>query len=299
MSTLHAPHSLLERYGVAAPRYTSYPTAVDGENNAAPHEFDAGLRAAAAHTDDPLALYVHISFCAELCLYCGCNVHITCNNTRGPDYVQHLKQQLAFAAECGLGARSLTQHHWGGGTPTWLPCDLIEERCVALREVFRPAPDAEVATEVDPRVTTDAQLALLGRLGFNSLSLGVQDFDPVVQQAVKREQSYEETQRVIETGRAHGFRSVNSDWIYGLPYQSAVGFDATVQRTIALRPERVALFHYAHVPFSAHGIPQDYVRRGDPYENELRETFALVCVRLPQHWNPPRFIASANSERLA
>ena len=249
MSALQVPRALLERYAVAAPRYTSYPTAVDWKNNATAEEYDAAVSAAATRSNEPLALYVHIPFCQELCLYCGCNVHITRNNSRGPVYVQHLKEQIAHAAQRGLGARPLTQHHWGGGTPTWLPCELIEELCSAISAVFRPAPNAEVAIEVDPRVTTDAQLALLGRLGFNRLSLGVQDFDPQVQQAVKREQSYEETQRVIEVGRASGFRSVNIDLIYGLPHQTVAGFNDTVQRTITLRPERVALFHYAHVPW--------------------------------------------------
>ncbi len=249
MTGLSVPRELLERYAIAAPRYTSYPTAVDWNGAVGAAHWGDALRAAAGRNSAPLALYVHVPFCEALCLYCGCNVHITRNTSRGPEYIRILERELRTAAEAGLGARTLTQHHWGGGTPTWLPPELLERLFRAVTGVFRHEAGAEIAIEVDPRVTTPEQLALLGRLGFNRLSLGVQDFDPVVQEAVHREQSFELTRDIIAESRARGFRSVNIDLISGLPHQTRAGFASTVQQTLTLAPDRVALFHYAHVPW--------------------------------------------------
>jgi oxygen-independent coproporphyrinogen-3 oxidase len=249
MSGLAVPRELLQRYAIAAPRYTSYPTAVDWNGNAGSADWAQALTAAATRPKQPLALYVHVPFCEALCLYCGCNVHITRNTSRGPAYVELLEKELHSAAAAGLGVRKLTQHHWGGGTPTWLPAELLERLFHAVSSVFQHEPGAEIAIEVDPRVTSMEQLALLGRLGFNRLSLGVQDFDPVVQAAVHREQSFELTRDLIVEARARGFRSVNVDLIYGLPHQTRAGFASTVQQTLSLAPDRVALFHYAHVPW--------------------------------------------------
>lgn len=242
------PVELLERYATSAPRYTSYPTAVDWKNDAPPSAYPEHLARSAAE-NERCAVYVHIPFCEELCLYCGCNVVITHNHQKAVTYRERLTEEIVAVAKAQGRRRTVTQYHWGGGTPTYLK----EEEIQALQEAFLAhfdlAHDAEVAIEVDPRVTSRGQLRLLGRLGFNRLSLGIQDFDVKVQEAVRRVQSYDETRAVILEGRASGFSSVNVDLIYGLPHQTFSGFATTLEQVLTLAPERVALFHYAHVPW--------------------------------------------------
>lgn len=242
------PRALLEKYATSAPRYTSYPTAVDWTSSFDPASYPALLERAAQSTD-PLSVYVHLPYCAELCLFCGCNVVISRNKDRMTTYVDHLVREFEFVAARGVGARPVRQYHWGGGTPTQLPLALMQRVHAAFARAFTLAPDAEVALEVDPRVTTAEQIAWLASVGFNRVSMGVQDFDPAVQKEVKREQSEEQTRAVIDVSRAHGIKSVNIDLIYGLPRQTRESFAHTTERVIAIRPERVALFHYAHVPW--------------------------------------------------
>ena len=239
---------MISRYATAAPRYTSYPTAVDWLNQADLGNYDQRL-ARAGREGGPISVYVHLPFCEHLCLFCGCNVHITHNRTKSAHYLDVLLREIEAVGRTGLGVRPLTQLHYGGGTPTFFSADELTRLSQAIFAVFKPEPGAEIGLEVDPRVTTEAQIRGLASLGFHRLSLGVQDFDPQVQAAINRIQSVEETRRVVDVGRACGFRSVNIDLIYGLPYQTREGFQRTMDEVLQMRPERVALFHYAHVPW--------------------------------------------------
>jgi oxygen-independent coproporphyrinogen-3 oxidase len=245
---LHVPRELLTKYATSAPRYTSYPTAVDWSPDFDPNRYPELLERAAS-SNEPLSVYVHLPFCAELCLFCGCNVIISRSKKRMRTYVDALESEFAFVAARGVGARRVRQYHWGGGTPTQMSIAELERVQAAFHRAFTLDADAEVAVEVDPRVTTKEQVAWLAENGFNRVSLGVQDFEPAVQEAIKREQSEAQTRAVIDAARAAGIPSINIDLIYGLPFQTIASFARTIERVIAIRPERIALFHYAHVPW--------------------------------------------------
>jgi oxygen-independent coproporphyrinogen-3 oxidase len=249
MSLPHVPRSLLEKYATSAPRYTSYPTAVDWSKDFDPGRYPDLLKDAAERGEEPLSVYVHIPFCPERCLFCGCNVVITRNEERVEHYLANLERELEHVRATGIGKRRVLQYHWGGGTPTHLNLEQIERVQAAFRKTFELAPEAEIAIEIDPRITTAAQIELLAKLGFNRVSLGLQDLDEAVQKDIKRVQSEEETRAIVDAASASGFESVNIDLIYGLPRQSVEGFRKTVERVLDIRPERVALFHYAHVPW--------------------------------------------------
>ncbi len=248
VAELAAARGLLEKHATNAPRYTSYPTAVDWTR-----EFDAesypALLARAASSDEPLSLYVHLPFCAKMCLFCGCNVVVSKSVSRIDAYLERLEKEFDFVGASGIGRRKVRQCHWGGGTPTQLSVAQMERVQRAFERNFELARDAEVAIEVDPRVTTREQVAWLAARGFNRVSLGVQDFDPRVQEAIARVQSEEETRAIVDAAREHGIGSVNIDLIYGLPHQTPASFERTIERVLEIRPERVALFHYAHVPW--------------------------------------------------
>jgi len=248
------PRELLARYATAAPRYTSYPTAVDwGAGADAPFDPDTYptrlAHAADARPDEPLSFYTHVPFCAELCLFCGCNVQISRSGERYDRYLDAVERELETVAASGIGRRPIQQLHWGGGTPTSLDLAQLERLFRTITDRFRLGDGAEVSLEVDPRVTTDEQIALLAGLGFNRVSLGIQDFEGDVQAAIKRIQSVDATRRLIEGARESGIESINVDLIYGLPHQTREGFARTIQEVLHLAPERVALFHYAHVPW--------------------------------------------------
>ncbi len=241
---------LLQRYDRPGPRYTSYPTAPQFHTGFTADDYEAALARASERVGDPLSLYVHIPFCEARCSYCGCSVVISPH--RGPEerYLEAIEGELAMVAG-RLGARrTLNQLHWGGGTPTFLTPDQTRRLFRAIGRHFRLAPGAEVAIEVDPCVTCDEHLEALRELGFNRISLGVQDLDPRVQEAVKRVQPLELTAHMVDRARELGFASVNVDLIYGLPYQTADSFAGTVDRIVErLSPDRVAVFSYAHVPW--------------------------------------------------
>lgn len=252
MSTLSASTStaeLLSRYDRPGPRYTSYPTA--NEFHAGFTEADYRARLVAADQEDgaPLSLYAHLPFCEERCLFCGCNVVITRHRDVAHGYLDHLLMEVDLLARHLPHRRQLSQMHWGGGTPTYYPPADLARLFTAIGSHFTFTPDAEIGIEVDPRVTTDAQVTLLRGLGFNRISMGVQDFAPEVQAAVHRVQSYELTRALIARSRAEGFQSVNVDLIYGLPYQSVTGFARTLEQVVILRPERVAVYSFAYVPW--------------------------------------------------
>jgi oxygen-independent coproporphyrinogen III oxidase len=241
---------LLGRYDRPGPRYTSYPTAPQFHTEFHEADYVAALRRAAARTDEPLSLYLHLPFCEARCTYCGCNIVILPQHGREERYLDTVDRELEMVAG-HLGARrALAQVQWGGGTPTYLSPAQCRRVFASIRRHFRLAPGAEVAIEVDPCVTTVDHLEALRELGFNRISLGLQDLDERVQHAVARVQSLALTRSLVERARALGFTSVNVDLIYGLPYQTPESFGATIDAVIAeLAPDRVATFSYAHVPW--------------------------------------------------
>jgi oxygen-independent coproporphyrinogen-3 oxidase len=239
------PAELLRRLDVPAPRYTSYPTVPAWSERFGAADHAEALRRVGK---EPISIYVHLPFCKELCSYCGCNVVITRDQSRVERYLDSLEREIALAASL-LGPRRLVERlHLGGGTPTFLDERQLLRLWRALTGAFTIARDAEVALEIDPVVTRREQLALLAGFGFNRLSMGVQDFDPDVQRAVNRIQSVEETAAAIEYARLLGFGSINLDLIYGLPRQTIERFTATMEKVVALAPDRVAVFSFAYLP---------------------------------------------------
>ena len=240
---------LLARYDKPGPRYTSYPTAVEFSDRFTEADYRERLSAADARGAEPLSVYAHLPFCEERCLYCGCNVVITRHRDVADQYLEHLLLEVDLLAGLLPHRRRVSQMHWGGGTPTYYPAAELERLFRAFAARFEFTKDAEIGIEVDPRVTTREQVTRLAALGFNRISLGVQDFDPDVQRAVHRIQGYDLTRELVEGARAEGFQSVNIDLIYGLPYQSLDAFQRTLDQVIAIRPDRVAVYSFAFVPW--------------------------------------------------
>lgn len=248
--TLNVTGDLLEKYNVPGPRYTSYPTAPEWLDTFGPADFEKTLEESnAARPIRPLSLYMHLPFCESLCLFCGCNVVINKNKEVARPYIRNLKWEIDQFAKRLAPSRSVVQFHWGGGTPTYLDASQMEDLFSYTKERFTFAEDAEIGLEVDPRVTSAEQVSTLHRLGFNRISMGVQDFNPLVQKTIHRIQSYELTRDLFELCRAQGFESINIDLIYGLPHQTPDTFVETVDKVIALNPDRIAMFSYAHVPW--------------------------------------------------
>ncbi len=242
---------LLRRYDISGPRYTSYPTAdrfVEAFGEADYLQALQQRRTGAAAMALPLSLYVHIPFCESLCYYCACNKIITKHHDRGAEYLRYLAREVDLhTAQLGTG-QVITQLHLGGGSPTFLSDAELRELMAMLKRSFNFAPGGEYSIEVDPRTVDATRLKTLADLGFNRLSFGVQDFDPAVQKAVHRIQPAEQVFALVETARNLGFESVNVDLIYGLPLQTPESFDRTLAQVNALRPERIALYAYAHLP---------------------------------------------------
>ena len=240
---------LVTKYDQFGPRYTSYPTADRFHDGFGPAQYVEAL-AARNHErpGQPLSLYVHLPFCNTICYYCACNKVLTKDHGRSAKYIRYLDREIALVRALIEGAPPVVQLHWGGGTPTFLSREEMATLMQALRSRFAFAPDAEVSIEVDPRKVEPDTIAYLGELGFNRLSVGIQDFDPHVQAAVNRIQSEAETRAVMDAARRSGFVSVNADLIYGLPMQTVEGFSATLDRVIDASPDRIALYSYAHVP---------------------------------------------------
>ena len=273
---------LLARYDRPGPRYTSYPTAPHFHDGFGEEAYRERLAEAAGRPDEPLSIYVHIPFCEARCTYCGCNVVISPHHGPEQDYLDSVESELDLLAEALGDRRRLNQLHWGGGTPTYLTPGQCEQLHTAITDRFQLTADAEVAIEADPGVTSVDHLKTLRRLGFNRLSLGVQDVDPHVQQAVGRHQPVERTRELMREARRLGFESVNVDLIYGLPLQTAAGFRASVRRVIdELGPDRVACFSYAHVPWIK------------PHQRNLDES------ALPRGWEKFRLFTAAAEEFAA
>ena len=243
---------LLQKFDVPGPRYTSYPTADRFVEAFGAEDYIQALeqrRAGMAKTTSmPLSLYVHIPFCESLCYYCACNKIITKHHSRAAEYLRYLSREVDLhVAHVGKG-HVVSQLHLGGGSPTFLSDDEIRELMALLRRSFTFAPGGEYSIEIDPRTVDAARLRNLAELGFNRLSFGVQDFDPAVQKAVHRIQPVEQVFSLVATARELGFESVNVDLIYGLPMQTPESFDRTLAQVVELRPDRIALYAYAHLP---------------------------------------------------
>jgi oxygen-independent coproporphyrinogen-3 oxidase len=240
---------LVERYDRPGPRYTSYPTAVEFHTGFGAIDYAARLAEAATRRDAPLSLYVHVPFCESRCAYCGCAVVATRKREVAETYLEYLGREIAMLAAALGGRRRVVQYHWGGGTPTYLSTGQIARLDGIVQRHFDVAEDAERAIEIDPRVTTREQLLLLRRLGFNRLSFGVQDFNKSVQEAIQRNQTEGQTRELYRAAREAGFESINFDLVYGLPKQTLATFEQTLKIVGTMRPDRIAVYSYAHVPW--------------------------------------------------
>ncbi|HTP52626.1 MAG TPA: oxygen-independent coproporphyrinogen III oxidase [Anaeromyxobacteraceae bacterium] len=240
---------LIRKYDRPGPRYTSYPTAPEWSESFGPAQFAESLERADAQTG-PLSVYVHLPFCREMCRFCGCNVVATHDRTRADEYLDVLEREVALVAARLPHRRTATQLHWGGGTPTFLDEKQLTRCHSILAREFNFAKDAELAIEIDPAITTRSQIERLSELGFNRISMGVQDFDARVQETVGRIQGEKETADLVQAARDHGFRGVNLDLIYGLPYQTQDTWRRTLDKILRIHPDRMAVFGFAWVPWA-------------------------------------------------
>lgn len=243
---------LLSRMDTPGPRYTSYPTADRFVEAFGPADYAGALRqraqGAGVGGTPPLSLYVHVPFCESVCYYCACNKVITRHHERAAEYLDALAVEVDLHTEILGTQQSVSQLHLGGGSPTFLSDDELARLMALLTTKFRIAPGAELSIEVDPRTVTTERLARFRMLGFNRISFGVQDFEPEVQRAVHRIQPYDGVRELMRDARALDYESINVDLIYGLPLQSPQTMQRTVQRVVELRPDRIALYGYAHLP---------------------------------------------------
>ena len=242
---------LLTRFDVPGPRYTSYPTAdrfVEAFSQADLHQALDLRNQGLGQKNRPLSIYVHIPFCESLCYYCACNKIITKHHEKAEPYLRYLAKEIElYTSSIGMG-QTVSQLHLGGGTPTFLSNDELRELMSMLKRSFSFVAGGEYSVEVDPRTVDETRLALLFELGFNRLSFGVQDFDPEVQKAVHRIQPAQQVFDLVASARKIGFESINVDLIYGLPKQTPESFDRTLKQINELRPDRIALYAYAHLP---------------------------------------------------
>ncbi len=245
----HFDPDLLRRHDRPGPRYTSYPAAPHFHDGFGAHELRAAIGASNASAR-PLSLYVHVPYCSSPCFYCGCNRVITRDHSKGVAYVARVLSEADQIAPLFDDTREVIQLHLGGGTPNFLAAAQLRDLVDGLRERFRfsTAAHRDFSIELDPRFVSPADIATLAALGFNRASLGIQDFDPVVQRAINREQCVEQTLDILRACRAHGLRSVNVDLIYGLPHQTPAGFAQTLETVLRERPDRLAVYGYAHLP---------------------------------------------------
>ena len=240
---------LIKKYDRPGPRYTSYPTAPEWKDDfKAPRYVQHLARAEAAA--GPLSIYVHLPFCREMCRFCGCNVIATHDRGRADAYLDVLEKEVALVVAHLPTRRAVSQLHWGGGTPTFLDETQLSRCHAILARHFQFLPDAELAVEIDPAITSKSQVELLARLGFNRISMGVQDFNQKVQETVGRIQGEKETADLVAAARAAGFKGVNLDLIYGLPFQTGETWKDTLERILRIRPDRLAVFGFAYVPWS-------------------------------------------------
>jgi len=239
----------IQKFDVPGPRYTSYPTAPNWSETVTESVYQAKLYAF-SKSDKTLSLYIHIPFCESMCTFCACSVIIRPQNAKyAEEYLSYLFKEIELVAQAIGNRKEIRQLHWGGGTPTFLNEEQIKQLFLKVKEHFNVSSEAEIAVEIDPRTITDHKLEVLKELGFNRISLGVQDFDAKVQEAVNRIQPYELVKRYVDKCRALNFHSVNFDLIYGLPYQTKETFKVTMDQVLSLSPDRIALYSFAYVPW--------------------------------------------------
>ena len=249
LTTLDFDAAMVARHDGSGPRYTSYPTADRFESGSVSASYIQALRDRdAGHADAPLSLYVHIPFCDTVCYYCACNKVVTKHKFRADPYLDDLEKEIGLIRSLFRQPPVVSQLHFGGGTPTFLTNEQMTRLLEMLKANFEFAADAECSVEIDPRRLAPGALALMAQYGFNRMSLGVQDVDPKVQQAINRIQPAEVTQAVLEQARELGYRSINMDLIYGLPLQSVNTMHTTLKTVLQWRPDRIALYSYAHLP---------------------------------------------------
>lgn len=240
---------ILQRFDVPGPRYTSYPTADRFKKEFGPKEYAEVLSSRATVSPEAaLSLYVHIPFCSNICYYCGCNKEITKDHSKSAQYIETLGKECDLIKDVMTGTHTVEQLHFGGGSPTFLEHDEIAQVMETLTSRFPLEENAEVSIEVDPRCCDPKKVETLAKAGFNRMSVGQQDFDNRVQIAVNRIQPFEMTKATMDAARANGFGSINMDLIYGLPFQSQDSFNVTLDKVLELSPDRIALYHYAHLP---------------------------------------------------
>ena len=240
---------LLQKFDINGPRYTSYPSADRFHSDFSEQDYVGALQRV-AKLKEPMSLYFHLPFCPNICYYCGCNKIITKDHGRSAKYIKYLAKEMAMVTKV-MGAQGripVTQLHWGGGTPTFLSHEEMRELMHHTKEHFELLPGGEYSIEIDPRRVSEQDIALLAELGFNRISLGVQDFNLAVQEAVHRIQTIEETQAVIDWSRKYGFKSRSVDLIYGLPKQTPATFKETVDAVLKMNPDRLSVYNYAHLP---------------------------------------------------
>jgi oxygen-independent coproporphyrinogen-3 oxidase len=271
---------LIRRFDRPGPRYTSYPTADRFVTTFDAEAYRACcVRRNAGGRERGLALYVHLPFCRDVCFYCGCNRIVTRDNARTVRYLDYLSREIELQGALFAGDPRVGEMHWGGGTPTYYDAAALQALWDTLAARFQLAADGEYSIEVDPRSVDADSIGALRAIGFNRVSFGVQDFDPDVQRAVNRLQSEERTLEVITAARRAGFSSINVDLMYGLPKQTLTSFNRTLARVIALRPDRIALYNYAHLPHLFK--PQKRIAAADLPAPETRlELFALAIELL-------------------
>jgi oxygen-independent coproporphyrinogen-3 oxidase len=241
---------LAVKYACQGPRYTSYPTAPQFRQDFPLDQYRAWQGKDGDHKRAPLSLYVHLPFCNDICYYCACNKIVTREKGVARQYLKRLETEIELQSQLVGDKRPITQMHWGGGTPTYLDNAEITELMHMLASHFRLLDKGyrEYSIEIDPRTIENSTVALLKGVGFNRISLGIQDFDPLVQKAVNRVQPYKEIVPLVDCIRSHGFRSLSFDLIYGLPHQDRYTMGETLRKVIALRPDRIACYNYAHLP---------------------------------------------------
>ncbi|QFU76536.1 oxygen-independent coproporphyrinogen III oxidase [Halioglobus maricola] len=242
--------ALARKYACQGPRYTSYPTAPQFRQDFPMQSYRKWQGTDGDHKREPLSLYLHVPFCNDICYYCACNKIVTREKGVAQRYLQRLQTEILMQSELVGDQRPITQMHWGGGTPTYLDHAQITELMHLLASHFKLLDKGyrEYSIEIDPRTVDLSTIALLKGVGFNRISLGIQDFDPLVQKAVNRIQSYADVAHLVDSVRSHDFRSLSFDLIYGLPHQDRLTMEETLRKVIALRPDRIACYNYAHLP---------------------------------------------------
>jgi len=280
-SKLEWDESLLAKYNISGPRYTSYPTALEFSESFQSADYLTCLKE--LPDNKSLSLYIHIPFCQNICYYCACNKIITKERDKAAQYVEYLIKEIRLVA-AEIGDNKLRQIHWGGGTPTYLSIDQITEIMSTIRQVFDvPREEStEISIEIDPRAIPIEDIKHLAKLGFNRMSMGVQDFDMKVQKAVNRVQSFEMTRDMIEEARVYGFKSINLDLIYGLPFQTKKTFEQTLKLVMDISPDRISVFNYAHLPHRFK--PQRRINNDDlPSAVEKLSIFEYIIENLQQN----------------